>query len=149
MYEKKLGDVMAKPNVLGSLKERKRQRTAVPFITPAIKYLAYFLGVVLSLLLVLLILRTVILAPVSGHEAGASIAAAIPSVMPEEASSNATPAIFPKTAVYYHGEKLGEYTGEEMTVYEVMSQFNIVLGQNDVTNYGLDEKVFQDRKSVV
>lgn len=55
---------------------------------------------------------------------------------------SSTSAIFPKTAVYYHGVRLGEYDGEDITVAEVMEKFNITLGPNDVTNYAPEESLF-------
>ncbi len=140
MYEKKLDDVIKAPHVLGTIGTRKRRFNTSAFVTSFAKYLAYLLGVVLSLLLVLLILKTVILSPSSNYKATPVVNSG--ATAQEEAPLNSTAAIFPKTAVYYHGIRLGEYEGENITVAEVMAHFNIVLGINDVTNYGLEDSLF-------
>jgi 3D (Asp-Asp-Asp) domain-containing protein len=49
--------------------------------------------------------------------------------------------IVPKTAVFYHGIKLGEFEGDNKTVKDVIDHFNITLDGNDVLNHSLDAVV--------
>ncbi len=140
MYEKKLDDVIKAPHVLGNLGTSKKHLNASAFVTSFAKYLAYLLGVVLSLLLVLLILKTVILSPASDYKA--TPVAKTVTAAPEEVPLGSTAAIFPKTAVYYHGIRLGEYEGDNITVEEIMEHYNIVLGLNDVISYGPEDSIY-------
>lgn len=140
MYEKKLDNVMEASNVFGVVKGRKKSGKNNAFITAFAKYTAYLLGVVLILLIVTLIFRNIILAPVDGYVKASGVNSGV--VVSEEIPMNSTSAIFPKTAVYYHGVRLGEYEGEAITVLEVLSHFNVVPGPNDVTNYGMDDQLF-------
>lgn len=140
MYGKKLDAVMKAPRGIGLIGNKKGRVRVPAFVTVAAKYTAYVLGVVLLLLLVALILKSVLLGPVEGYKAAPKATASLAGAI--EAPMESTSAIFPKTAVYYHGVRLGEYDGEDVTVGEVMEKFNITLGPNDVTNYALDESLF-------
>ena len=140
MYEKKLDGVMEATGVIDVLSNRKKRFRAPAFMTPIARCFGYALGVVLILLLVALILKTVLLSPEKEFKAIPAAASNLSAAI--EAPVEATSAIFPKTAVYYHGVRLGEYEGEDITVAEVMGKFNIALGPDDVVNYGLDESLF-------
>lgn len=140
MYEKKIDGVMEASKVLGVIRAQKRHFSFSAFVTSFGKRLAYLLGVVLMLLLVTLAIKTVILSPEASSPSVLN-AGCEKTVAPETLMSG-TSAIMPKTAVYYHGVRLREYEGDEATVAEVLKSFNITLGENDVTNYGLDESLF-------
>ena len=140
MYEKKLDTVMKAPGVIGLIGNKKKRVRVPAFVAVLAKYTAYILGVVLFLLLVALILKSVLLSPAGDYQVTAKSASVLSASL--EAPMSSTSAIFPKTAVYYHGVRLGEYDGEDITVAEVMEKFNITLGPNDVTNYAPEESLF-------
>ena len=140
MYDKKIDSIMGMPDVIGNMGNRKKRIVLPGFLSAFVRYTAYLLGVVLILLLVALILKTVLLSPEAEFKAmptaGTELAASL------EAPLDGTSAIFPKTAVYYHGVRLGEYEGEDITVAGVMDEFNITLNPDDVVNHDLGDSLF-------
>ena len=141
MYEKKLDRVVKAPSVFDIIEARKRSSSFSAFMNSIGKYIVYLLGIILILSLVSLIAMKIVLSPVEGFSSKA-LALNSASIVPEENSLNGTTAIFPKTEVYYHGVRIGEYSGDDVAVSGVLSQFNITLGENDVINHKLDDNLF-------
>ncbi len=139
MYGKNINGVMNAGDIFGSLESRKRRFSFSAKVASTAKYSLYLLGVVLTLSLVFLIAKALILFPVSATQTTTAITGAIAV---QESTAPAIAQIVPKTAVYYHGERLGEYEGENVTVGELLRDNGIILTENDETNYPLDELVF-------
>jgi len=141
MYEKKIDSVVKASNVFDMIEARKRNSSFSAFISSFGKYIVYLLGIILILSVVSFIAVKIMLSPVDGFtpkqlavNAGVAVSDEIPLSM--------TTAIFPKTEVYYHGVRVGEYSGDDIAVSGVLSHFNIELGENDVVNHNMDDGLF-------
>lgn len=55
---------------------------------------------------------------------------------------NATGAILPKAAVWYHGVRVGEYESDSASVSDVLDHFNITLLENDRLNFSFEDGIF-------
>lgn len=140
MYEKKIDSAVGMTGFIGTLGTRRKHSPVRVNLPPFARYTAYLLGVVLLFLVVALITKTVLLSPEAEFKALPTVGSELTASL--EAKIGGTTAIFPKTAVYYHGVRLGEYEGEDITVAGVMEQFNITLGENDVINYNPNDSLF-------
>ena len=138
MYHKKVDAVVEKTSSLTVSHFKRKSLPLSDWMTTFAKYLAYILSGVLFVLSVLLIVKNIILAPakITGE-----INIISTSPVGVEESLDATSAIVPRIAVYYHGIRLGEYQGDNNTVAEVLSSYNIELSETDVTNHSLESIV--------
>lgn len=139
MYEKRSDSFLHSADGIGVLPRRKNALRLTDFVGRIAKYFAYVLAVLLFFSLFFAILKIVMLSP----------EAKFVSRLPKNSGSTingdnalaVTSAIVPKTGVYYHGVKLGEYEGDNVTVNDVIECFNITLDENDHVNHTLDTKI--------
>ncbi len=139
MYEKRSDRILSSADVISAFPVRKTNEKLMGVIGRVAKYSAYVLAVVLSLLVVFLIMRTVALSPEAGYVSptpqGTNEAIAT------ELGTVATSAIVPRTGVFYHGVKLGEYEGDNVTISDIIDHFSITLDEHDVLSLPLDTTV--------
>lgn len=139
MYEKRSDSVLTSADIIGALPVRKNQEKLIGAMRHFAKYLLCVLAVVLTLLIVFLIVRTLALSPEAGFVS--DVPQGTNKAVNGESYLAATSAIVPKTGVYYHGVKLGEYSGDNKTVKDVVEYFNITLEEHDVLNHPLEAVV--------
>ena len=139
MYEKRSDSVLSSANIIGALPVRKSHEKLMGFMGRFAKYLLCVLAVVLTLLIVFLIVRAFALSPEAGFVS--EVPQGTNETVNGESYLAATSAIVPKTGVYYHGIKLGEYAGDNKTVKDVVEYFNITLEESDVLNHSLETVV--------
>ena len=105
----------------------------------ALKYLACALGATLILFLTAYAVSSVLLLSVNASD-GDDAQKTSPIVQDQPLCETAT--IVPKISVTYHGEKLGEFEGDGVSVANILKKFNITLGESDVLNYSPDDLSF-------
>ncbi len=139
MYEKRSDSILRSESVLSAFPARKIGGKFSDYVGRVAKYSAYVLALVLLLLTVFLVIRITLISPEAGFVTKAP-RGTNESLNLENAMA-VTPAIVPRTGVYYHGIKLGEYEGDNVTVASIVDYFNITLDENDVLNHTLDTVV--------
>ena len=136
MYEKRSDTVLPSERILGLLPERKIGGKFSLYVGLVAKYLAYVLAVLLTFLIIFTIVHVVALSPeeefISNTQKNTN------EILSSDSLCAVTSAIVPRTAVYYHGIKLGEYEGENLSVASVLDHFNITLEEYDVPSIPLD-----------
>lgn len=112
----------------------------------ALKYLAYALGVALILFVTAYAVSSVLLLSVNASD-GDDAQKTSPIVQDLPLCETAT--IVPKISVTYHGEMLGEFEGDGISVADILKKFGITLGESDVMNYSPDDLSFFGMNLVV
>ena len=139
MYEKRSDGVLSSTDVLSSLPARKTGSKLTKALGCVAKYSAYVLLVVLTLLIVFLIIRAVALS--TDTDFVSNVPEGTNEVIEGDYSLLTSSSIVPRTGVFYHGVKLGEYEGDNMTIADVIDYYNITLDENDVLSHPLDAVV--------
>lgn len=139
MYEKRSDNVLRSERILDMLPERKVSGKISVYVGLVAKYLAYVLAVFLTFLIIFTIVHMVALSPEAEFISDTEVNTG--EVLRSENAGSVISAIVPRTAVYYHGIKLGEYEGENLSVANVIEHFNITLDENDVISLPPDTVV--------
>lgn len=139
MYEKRSDGVLSSREIISAFPTGKAGEKLVFKIGIVARYIAYVLLIVLSLSAVLLTARFFILSPEGDFSPKVSETSV--KAMAGESALALSSAIVPRTGVFYHGVKLGEFEGDNKTIKEVIDHFNITLDENDVLNHSLEEVV--------
>lgn len=136
MYEKRSDAALTSESVLIALPKKKIDKKFSEYFKRVAKYTLYVLALILLLLTVFLALRICLISPEAGFITNAPKNSNAP--INNESVLSVTPYIIPKTGVYYHGIKLGEYEGDNTAVASIVDYYNITLDEHDVLNYSLD-----------
>ncbi len=139
MYEKRSDSVLRSENILDIFPKRKVSGKVSVYVGLVAKYLAYVLAVLLTFLTIFTVVHIVALSPEAEFISDKNNNTA--DTLKNESTNSVVSAIVPRTAVYYHGVKLGEHEGDNFSVASIIEQFNITLDENDVTNLPLDSVV--------
>ena len=139
MYEKRSDSILRSESVLSAIPARKISGKFSGYVGRVAKYSAYVLALILLLLTVFLVIRLTLISPEASFVTKAP--KGTNNTLNGESAMAVTSSIVPKTGVYYHGIKLGEYEGDNVTVASIVDYFNITLDENDVLSHALDTTV--------